>query len=186
MVAIADLIAAGKEFGIFQFYLPFVITFAIFYALLAKAKIFGEDKRGKNINLLVSGVAALLVIGYTPVGTTLAEFLGAAFGGSMLALVTLLVSAMIIWMLFSILGLKTPTSKRYIMLFALLVIVLAIGVFISTGGGAIFPWIVFPDVSIPSVAVPAIPAIGITVQDLAIILLVVGTIALIWWMQKEK
>jgi len=60
-----EVIELLKEFGIFQFYLPFVITFAIFYGLLSKSKIFGDsdkDKRVRNINLFISLSAALFVL----------------------------------------------------------------------------------------------------------------------------
>ncbi len=39
---IADLIIQFKEFGIFDFYLPFMIMFGILYSILARSKIFGD------------------------------------------------------------------------------------------------------------------------------------------------
>ena len=185
MAGIADLIAASKEFGVFEFYLPFIIVFAIFYGLLSKANVFGTDKKGKNLNLVISGVAALFVIAYTPVGITLVEYFGAMFTGTVIVLVTLLASLMILSMLLGMAGVGITVSKAGI-IFILIAILLAIGVFVASGGAAIFPWLIFPDVSIPEVPIPAIPAIGLSMQDIAMILMFFGTLVVVWWVQREE
>lgn len=186
--SIADLIAAGKEFGVFQFYLPFMVSYAIIYGILAKAKIFGDTKTGKNINIILSGVLSLFLIGYTPVGITLAEYFGTLFTGTILVVVTILGTLMVLYMLGSLVGVKIPAeglSKRWAFLFLLIVVVLAIGVFVSSGGMAFFPGFTLPGVTIPEIPIPAIPAIGLTMSDIAVIVMCLGTVGILYWMTKE-
>ena len=61
-----------RKIGFFDYYLPFILMFAIFYGLLKKSKIFGEDKSAEKINLIISLSASFYVTIFTPVGTSLA------------------------------------------------------------------------------------------------------------------
>lgn len=189
MTELADLIAAGKEFGIFQFYLPFILSFAVVYGILAKANIFGKGKTGKNINILLSGVLSLLIIGYTPVGITLAEYFGSLFTGTILVVVTILGTMMILYILGALIGVEVPAEKlpkKWGVLLLLIAIVLAIGVFVSSGGRAFFPGLVFPGVTIPEIPIPAIPSIGLTMTHISFIVVFLGTAVIVWWMTQEE
>jgi len=190
---IDELIATGKEFGIFQFYLPFVLSYAIIYGILAKINIFGKEKTGKNINLLVSGILSLLLIGWTPVGITLAEYFGTMFTGTILVIVTLLGSIMILYVLGMLIGIELPLTgmtakgkRGWAVLLLLIAMLLAVGVFLSSGGRALFPGLTFPGVTIPEIPIPAIPAIGLNMTQIAIIVMFLGTAGIIWWMQQEE
>jgi len=44
---LAEIVASAKGFGIFDFFIPFIIMFAIFYGLLYKTKIFGDPTKEK-------------------------------------------------------------------------------------------------------------------------------------------
>jgi hypothetical protein len=187
MAGFADLIAAGKEFGVFQFYLPFVLSFAVIYGILAKAKIFGKEKTGKNINIIVSAILSLFLIGYTPVGITLAEYFGSLFTGTVLVVVTILGTMMILFVLGALAGVEVPTKpSKWAILLVLIAIVLAIGVFISSGGMAFFPGLVLPGVTLPSTPTVAIPSIGITTEDIAMIAMVAGMALIMLWLVWEK
>ena len=188
MTTLADLIATAQEAGIFQFYLPFVLSYAIIYGILAKIKIFGEEQTGKNINLIVSGILSLFLIGFTPVGITLAEYFGALFTGTVLTIVTILGTMMILYVLASLIGIKIPAKdqpKEWLFLLLLVAIVLAAGVFIASGGTAFFPGFALPGVTIPDLPIPVIPSIGLNSAHIGLLVLLAGTALIIWWMQRE-
>jgi len=189
MVTMADLIAAGKEFGIFQFYLPFMISFAIIYGILSKVKLFGGEKLGRNVNLIVSGVLSLFLIGYTPVGISLAEYFGSVFTGTILVVVTILGSLMILYMLGQLVGIEVPVKgagKKWAVLLLLLAVILAVGVFASSGGLSFFPGFTLPGVTLPSFPVPVLPSLpSFTLQDIAMIMVFLGTVGLLYWMTRE-
>ncbi|MBU0999624.1 hypothetical protein KKG24_05000, partial [Patescibacteria group bacterium] len=55
-----DFIYSFQDAGIFDIVLPFLLIFAIIFAVLEKGKIFGEKK--SNINLVIALVIGLLVV----------------------------------------------------------------------------------------------------------------------------
>jgi hypothetical protein len=179
-MALADLIAAGKEFGIFQFYLPFIIMFAILYGLLRRAKIFGEQK---NIDMIIALAASLFVMVFTPAGITLTEFFANFFGGTLIVFVTILAFLLITFMIAVPLGGgKAPDFGKAALAAVIAGGILAVGVFVLSGGLAIFPGLTFG-------VVPAVPVIifpGISTADLAILIVVLLTVlALIFLARGE-
>lgn len=60
MVSFTDLIIRLENMGLTDVLLPFVLIFAIVFAVLQRAMLFGEKR--KNINVIVSLVIALLVV----------------------------------------------------------------------------------------------------------------------------
>ena len=124
MAGFADLVALAKEYGLFEFYLPFVILFSLMYGLLNKSKIFGdpkEVKKASTINLLISLAAAFYVMAYSPLGITLTEFFANFFTQTAVILVTLLAFMMIIGLLVPLSG-KEPGeafkgAAKYVVLF---------------------------------------------------------------------
>jgi len=58
-----------KEFGLFDVILPFLLIFAITYAILSKSGILGENK--DNLNSIVSLVFALLVVSANKIVATI-------------------------------------------------------------------------------------------------------------------
>jgi|WetSurMetagenome_2_1015567.scaffolds.fasta_scaffold759345_1 hypothetical protein len=191
MSALADFIAASQSLGIFQFYLPFVLAFAIIYGILSQANVFGKEKRGRNINLIVSAILALFIIGATPVGEMSAQFaayIGTLFSGSVLVVVTIIATMMILYVLLHLVGISIPSktqNKTWIAALLLVVVLLAVGVFVASGGMAFFPGLSLPGVTLPSTALPALPSIGISLTDVAFILLAVGTVLIIIWLARE-
>jgi len=59
--AFETVILKMRDLGMFQFLLPFMLTTTIFYGLLRKSKIFGEEFRAITVNAVVSLVAAFMV-----------------------------------------------------------------------------------------------------------------------------
>jgi len=186
MAGIADLIAAGKEIGIFEFYLPFVIMFAILYGLLSKSKIFGDaskDRKVRSINLIIALAASAFVMAYTPVGITLTTFFANLFTNALIAIVTMLVFLMLTALVLGAAGVKMELTKG-VKFVVLILIILVIGIFISSGGLAFFPGLTIGDVS----GVPTIvfPQLNLSTQDIAIIILVILTGLVILYITKGE
>lgn len=59
--AFETVILKMRDLGMFQFLLPFMLTTTIFYGLLRKSKIFGEEFRAITVNAVISLVAAFMV-----------------------------------------------------------------------------------------------------------------------------
>lgn len=173
MSGIVDLIVAGKELGIFQFYLPFIILFAILYGLLNKSKIFGE--KAKAINVIISLAFSFFVMEYA-LAAPLEEFFAQFAGTTMAVLVGILGFLMVTYLLLAVVGGKFPEPGKYVKYVVLIGIILAVGAYISSGGAVIFPGISLR----PVTELPA--ASGISSSDIAVVLIIVLTFAVIIWL----
>ena len=60
----AQMIFSLRDLGFFNFFLPFLLTSAIFYGLLRKSAVFGPREENLAVNGVVSIVAAMMVWGY--------------------------------------------------------------------------------------------------------------------------
>lgn len=176
-----EVIAVWKDYGIFEFYLPFVLMFAIFYGLLSKSKLFGEpkEKRVTNINVVVSVVAALFVMVYTPVGVSLTVFFGTFFTQTMVILTTILCFALILYMILPTGAVeemfKDPSKyAKYLIPIAALIV---LTVFFSAGGLSIFG---VTDISI------ILPRIGLSTQDIVIFVLIVVFVLVVWFITRGE
>ncbi|MEM5811717.1 MAG: hypothetical protein QW641_00445 [Candidatus Aenigmatarchaeota archaeon] len=129
--------------GLYEFYLPFLLVFAVVYALLAKAKVFGEGKPGKVANLVIS-LAFGLYIAASPFSSTLVGFLMSLFGQGMIIILTIVLVLMIFALFAGSIAFKEEPwggkALKYVLAFAVVVGVL---LFLSSGGLAIFN-IIFP------------------------------------------
>ncbi len=178
MAGITDLIAAGKGAGIFDFYLPFVLMFAIFFGLLQKIKIFGDpDKGGKSINMIVSLVAALFLMVWSPIGPVLTMFFANLFGQTLIIILGIAALAVVFSIVSGKEGISGILGTRTIWLAFLAVVVLAVGVFFSSGGAALFPGLNIG---------ATLPNFGISSQTLAVILVVVITGVIIYFLTKKE
>ncbi|MBI5392055.1 hypothetical protein HZB00_03575 [Candidatus Woesearchaeota archaeon] len=68
-----DFIDFMVESGVYTYFLPFILVFAIFFAILEKTKVFGESQRG--VNVIVSVVAGLLILVQPGIIDTINTFL---------------------------------------------------------------------------------------------------------------
>ena len=183
----AEVVAAWKDYGIFEFYLPFVLMFAIFYGLLTKSKIFGDpskEKRVMNINVIVSVVAALFVMVYTPAGITLTAFFGTFFTQVMVILATILSFTLILYMLLPAGAIeemfKNPAkyAKYIIPIAALIVLVL----FVSAGGLELLGI----EIGGPGVPSVGLPGLGLSTQDIVIIFLILSFVLVVWILTRGE
>ena len=88
-----------KEFGMFQFLFPFMLSAAIFYGLLRKSQIFGDPNKNVAINAVVALVAAFMVWSYpilagVDVETELANFFTQGMSATLVILLGLLICSM--------------------------------------------------------------------------------------------
>lgn len=206
----SEWIAQGHNIGVFKFYLPFVLSFAVFYGLMRKIKIFdgkkdqagkGEnEKTGKVIDLIVSAILALLIMGYTPAGISLAEMFSAMFTETMIVVVSLIGGLMVLSVLLNVAGIHVggewlfefdEKTKKYklkypvIWVAFLFLVLIALAGFISSGGTSLIPGIYLPDLHFPNIPMLNIPALGLTSVDMVMIALVVLTLGIILWVSKS-
>jgi len=86
-----------QQFGFFKVVLPFLLIWAIFYAILLKTKVLGDDsQQTKNIAGVIATVAGFLVITYTPVVEAIAILLPQASFLLVAALLVIMTLAFII------------------------------------------------------------------------------------------
>lgn len=159
----------AKTYGIFEFYLPFLLVLTLFYGVLQKIQLFGKE--GKRFNMIIALVGALYVMVYSPVAITITQFFSTLFTETAVAIMTLVVGVMIVGVLG---GPDVAKLKEKWMGPALFVgILLGIFIFVSSGGLQLFMTVMGPEVPISP-------------EDLIMIILIIITIAAIWYMTKEE
>lgn len=179
MVGFADLIVAGKEVGLFDFYLPFILVFAIIYGVLEKANIFKKP----SINIIISLVAALMIVAQTPIGVALITFFTDMFGGTLTVIITIIAALMIFAVLMPLLGKDRPTLPGWMVyVFITLSALMAIVAYLSSGGTLIFPGFDLSEISIPKIS---FGVSEIDLQYIFVALMIVVLIAIMAWLIKE-
>lgn len=163
--------ALAKTYGIFEFYLPFLLVFTLFFGLLQKIKIFGEQS--KNINIIIALVAALYVMVYSPAAITITQFFSTFFTQTSIVLVTLLVGIMIVGLVASpiLQGKKWEEfGKRALGGVVLIAVLIGVSIFYLSGGPQLFSQI--------------IPGLNISGDDLILLVLLAITVIAVWYMTK--
>lgn len=193
MPTIADLISIATNYGVFEFYLPFLIMFALFYGLLTKMRIFGDpygdDKKGarlaRAINVILALGISLFIMAYTPVGISLSSFLAGMFGQTSLIVITLICAGIVLYILgvmagFDIFKIKSTKDKNKtpgIVKFVVIVVgLVVVAMFIANSG------ILLPDIG--GGAGITVPGLDITMQDLMIFGLILLTVIAIWYVVR--
>lgn len=182
-----QLILSAKSAGIFAFYLPFLIVFALLYGLLTRIALFGKENRMTNaLNAIISFSIALFVIGFTPAGISVSQFFGNFFSQATIAIVTIIIGIVVLVVLGETLGpyarIRTQEGERlgprgfefgkYVGLIIVLVIV---GVFINSGG-----------LQAIGLGNATSGIAGLSGQDMAILLFIVITGLLVYWVTGGK
>jgi len=143
MATIADVITNLENVGIFQFFLPFIILFAVFYGMLTKTKIFGEPKEASKINAIISFAAAAFIMLYPTTSVAvfdLTDYLANFIGGSLIYFLGIIVAMITFFMIVTPLNQgETPKFARAGTVGAVVAVVLVIALFLSSGGTQIFP-----------------------------------------------
>jgi len=164
--------------GVYEFYFPFILTFAMFYALIRRTRVFGKDKVANNISVLISLIAAFYVMAFSPFATTISSFFATFFAGTSILLVTILSFLMVTMMLFGPFWTKLEDMdwwgknlKWFIFTGFLITLVL----FTVSGGIELFGTVIPPNLWIP----------GLTGEDVALLLLLLLTGGIIFAVQGE-
>jgi len=165
-----------KDLGMFQFFLPFMLSAAIFYGLLRKSKLFGEGKENVTVNAVVAMVASFMVWA-SPIitGVSIEVELAKFFTQAMLAMVVILVGLLALTMFVPAGGLgeklkEFGLGKRFYMAVLVAAILVAVGVLVSSGLIVVF----FPS----GISVGG----GLsneTIITIGILILMVGTVAIL-------
>ena len=176
MTLLGNIITFLQSEGVFSIYLPFLLTFSIFYALLMKSKIFGTDRPGPQISLLIAIIAGLFITISTPWGVALSHFFATFFAQATVFLTLIIVIAVTLGALAipMLLGenpeLLADKTAKYVVLG--LVVLISLAMFLSSMSK--MPG--FPGISIPW--------LSLTSDDIALILLLVATGLIIYYAQK--
>ncbi len=193
---IADLIVNLKEFGIFDFYLPFIIMFGIFYTLLGRTKIFGEptDTTAKRVNLIVA-LGASLYLMYSPIGgaitISLSSFFASFFSQIFVVILSFVGLLMVLYVIsFGMTGKELKEnvgSSRIFKAVIIIAILIGVAIFFASGGSAFFPGLSLPNLQFPSspTTVLSLPNLDISTSDLAIFFLVAVTGIIIYYVVTE-
>ncbi len=173
MTAIETILNVLTRQGIFEYYLPFLLVFSIFYALLVKIKIFGKERPGPQISAIVALIAGLYIMS-TSVGINLSQFFAAFFVQTSVFLTLIMVIGMTLGALAIpyIVGEGEDLKKffekpEYRLGLAIIAILVVLAMFTSNL------------ISIPGMPGFSLP--GLSGDDIAVILLVLATLGIIIW-----
>ncbi|MCX8179654.1 MAG: hypothetical protein N3E38_02910 [Candidatus Aenigmarchaeota archaeon] len=170
------LIKALQSQGVFEIYLPFLLTFALFYGLLRRIGLFGKDQSDKTsnkISAVVAFVAAMYVTIFSPAAIPISKFFATFFTQSSIAIVVIMVSIMLITMFFSLPFLDPTQRGRFTSNFLTYLffagLLIAIAMFISSGGVQLFTSILPPGTRISGEDIGLIALVIITILVIALI-----------------
>ncbi len=166
-----------KQQGIFEVYLPFLLTFAIFYGLLKKLNIFGAtsdttgkplDTTGNKIAALVALIAAAYVTIFSPAAIPISQFFSSFFAQASVTMVTLLVLIMILGILIGPFYSTEDTKNLWGNIISIglpIALLVVLAIFFTSGGDKVFAKFA--------------PSIGFTPEDLTLLVLIIITIVII-------
>lgn len=171
----AIVIERLRELGMFQFFLPFLLTLSIFYALLRKSQLFGPPEANVVTNGVVATIAAFMVWSY-PVLAGISiekEFSVFMFQSTVAALVTLaglLIASMFAPENFSKL-LAEKLGAKIVIVVIIAIVFGGIGILFASGLAKVF---LPPKVEVPADIITNILFLG----------LLFGSIIIIAWPRK--
>jgi hypothetical protein len=151
---------------VFEFYLPFLLTFTLFFGLMERVKPFGDSQR--RLNIIISLIAALYVLIFSPFAGQISSFFANFFAETSLIIVTLLVGMMIVALLTGM-GFKEEdwrkVWKRAFSGIVMLGFIVAAAIFVTSGGLNFFG------------GTGALSGLPFSSEDLLIIVLIIITVA---------
>jgi hypothetical protein len=158
---------------VFEFYLPFLLTFTLFYGLMERVKPFGESQR--RLHIIISLIAAFYILIFSPFAGQISSFFANFFAETSLVIVTLLVGMMIVALLTGM-GFKqddwNKVWKRAFGGIVMLGFIVAAAIFVSSGGLTLLG------------NGTTLGGLTLSSDDLIIIGLVVITVAALWFMGR--
>jgi len=180
--ALPGLIKALQTQGVFEIYLPFLLTFALFYGLLRKIGIFktkNDDSTNNKISAVVAFVAAMYITIFSPAAIPISQFFATFFTQSSIAIVVLMVSIMLLAMVFSMSFLQPKQYNleelgwlKYLHWLVIAALLVVVGMFVSSGGVKLFANFLPPGAKISS-------------EDVALGVLIIFTIVILASITRE-
>ena len=128
-----------RGLGFFEFFLPFMLTSAIFYGFLRKSKLFGEPKDNISVNAVVALIAAFMVWVYPVLaGVSFVTELAAFFTQATLFMLGVLIGMMMLTMFVPEEGLAKKLTdvglgKKFYGGLVVVFILIGFGLLISSG-----------------------------------------------------
>ncbi len=148
-----DLINSLLSVGVYDVVLPFLLVFAIIFAILEKTKILGKDK--SNINAIVSLVAGFLVVAQTGIVQTINLFIPRVS----LIIIVVIMGLMIISLLY---GSEYKGITGVTFSIVIVIIIIAVIFALTTPAGYGNSWLTPTDVQILiSLGVPILILFGV-------------------------
>lgn len=172
MMVFEGVIGALASVGIFELYLPFLLLFSIFFAILEKTKIFAfdKDKLNTKVDVILAFIISLYIIAFSPIAGVIGLWFGTLFAAVGATLVALIIFFLVVGLMVSPWWGDVLESKSWKWLIPIGVIIAFLIVLGSTFGGVLGG--TGGTISIP----------GLTSQDIVFLTLVVITILIIYWM----
>jgi len=173
-MVLETLLAGTGGTVVFEFYLPFLLTFTLFYGLMEKVKPFGEHQR--RLHIIFALIAAFYILLFSPFATQISSFFANFFAQTSLIIVTLLVGMMIVALLTGMGFKEEDWRKVWSRAFSGIVMlgfIVAAAIFVTSGGLNIL-------------GSGAFGGLALSGEDMVIILLVVITVAALWYMGRSN
>lgn len=157
--------------AIFAVYLPFLLMFALFFAVLTKTNIFGKKETpNTRVNILLSIIFSLYIVAFSPVSGTLATWIASLFAATGVTLVSIMVFFLVIGLMVSPWWDKVLEAGSWKWLIPL---------------GAIFAFLIVLGSTFSGVGIGPVTIPGLSSQDLVFLMLVIITIIIIFWMTSK-
>jgi len=177
-MALIDALMSSAD--VYALYLPFLFVFAVFYALLVKTKVFGKGAYTNRINAIVALIISLYVVIFSPFAPQISVFFASMFAMGAISIVTLLMFVMLVGLLLGPFVTSEAgwqkLGKKMLPILIIVAFLFTLGLFFSSA--AMASW--FGDVVAPSFG------IGLSGEDLALIVLVVITIIILYWLTSGE
>ncbi len=154
--------------GVAGLYLPFLLLFAVFYALFTKTKIFGESPR---IVILLSFIISLYIVALSPISGTIGLWFASIFAATGVVIVSAIIFFLVVGIMIAPWWKGVSETKHWWKLLLILGIVVA---FLIVTGNTFSGVGATGTVTIP----------GLSGQDIVFLTLVIITILIIYWMTK--
>lgn len=132
----AETIGWLQDIGFYDYVLPFLLVFGIFFAILEKTKVLGDS--AKNINAVIAGAVGLLVIVRTDIVRIINDFLPRVS----LILIVILMMLVLIALLA---GREYAGIQKSLLGFGMIVVVIAVLLALAPEGWDTARWITSTD-----------------------------------------
>ncbi len=125
------LLAAAQESGLLGVFVPFLLVYTLFFGILKKSNIFGNDRAARMISSIISAVAAFYVVFAAPFSQAIISFFGAYFTFTTMFLLGIL-GGIMLWQLASAGGIGgSENIKKLIFILATVAFVGAVSLLVN-------------------------------------------------------